>query len=436
MVGGDEASDRSSARAPLGTRWLREGTGVSTVEVFFDLAFVFAFIQVTALMGDDFTGHGMLNAMLVLALLWWTWSVYTWLGNTLQARTGLIRIALLAVAMITFVMAVAARQAFTDLPGAAISGPLVFVACFVVVRLVHLALRWHAVPGTGPRIVLRVAVPLFVASVLLSAAAIVPQRLFHDPGMVKGSQTGLWMLAIAIDYGCSLLMRSWGWQVVSVRHWAERHGLIVLVAFGESLIAVGLISSRVPMTWGLVAASAFAVVIAAALGWTYFDVVAIAAERTLIVKPVQRRLAAARDAYTYLHLPMIAGIMLLALGLEKVVAIIEHNELHRASVPLAGLGLYALYGGVSLFLLSHVGFQLRMTRLVRRIIWSRLTTAALLAGIIPIANQFPAVAALGLLATICVGMVITEVILAGGQRKELREAALTGSLWSERPTRP
>ncbi|MFG1954122.1 low temperature requirement protein A [Micromonospora sp. NPDC048830] len=409
---------------------------MSTVEVFVDLAFAFAFIQVTALMSDDFTSHGMLNAMLVLTLLWWTWSVYAWLGNNLQARTGLIRIALLAVAMITFVMAVVARQAFTDLPGAAISGPLVFVACFVVIRLVHLALRWHAVPGTRPHTALLVAAPVFIASILLFAAAIVPQRLFHDPGMVKGSQTGLWVLAIGIDYGHSLLMRSWGWHVVSARHWAERHGLIVLVAFGESLIAVGLTSSRVPMSGPLVAATAFAVVIAAALAWTYFDVVAIAAEHTLILKPVQRRLAAARDAYTYLHLPMIAGIMLLALGLAKVVAIIQHNELHRASVPLAGLGLYALYGGVSLFLLSHVGFQLRITRLFRRTIWPRLIAAALLAGIIPIANRFPAVAALGLLAAICVGLVITEVILAGGQRKELREAAVAGTLWPKRPTRP
>ena len=162
----------------------------------------------------------------------------------------------------------------------------------------------------------------------------------------------------------------------------------------------------------------------------------IAAERALALRPVQRRLAAARDAYTHLHLPMIAGIMLLALGLEKVVAIIEHNELHHASAPLAGLGFYALYGGVSLSCFSHVGFQLRITRLVRRIIWPRLITAALLAGIILIANQFPAVAALGLLAAICVGLVITEVILAGGQRKELREAALTGSLRSGGERRP
>ncbi|HEY0698731.1 MAG TPA: low temperature requirement protein A, partial [Micromonospora sp.] len=423
VVGGDGVPDRRSARPPLGTRWLREGTGVSSVEIFFDLAFVFAFIQVIALMVDDFTGHGVLNAMLVLALLWWTWSIYTWLGNSLQARTGLIRIALLVVAMITFVMAVVARQAFTDLPGAAISGPLVFVVCFVVVRLVHLVLRWHAVPGTGPRAVLLVAAPLFVASVLLFAAAVVPQRLFHDPSMVKASQTGLWMLAIAIDYGRSLLMRSWGWHTVSVRHWAERHGLIVLAAFGESLVAVGLTSSSVPMTGRLVAASAFAVVITAALAWTYFDVVAIAAERTLILEPARRRLAAAR-AYTFLHLPMVAGIMLLTLGLEKVVETIKDNELHHVSAPLAGLGLYALYGGVSLFLLAHVGFQLRITRLVRRIVWPRLITAALLVGIILTVDRFRAVAALGLLTAICVGLAITQVVLAGGERKELREAAL------------
>ena len=150
----------------------------------------------------------MLDAMLVLAQLWWTGSGCTRLGESLQPDRA-DRGRVLDVAMITFVMAVVTRQAFTDLPGAAISAPLVFVACFVVIRLVHLALRWHAVPGTGPRIVLLVAAPFFVASILLFAAAVVPQRLFHDPRLVKGSQTGLWMLAIAIEYGRSLMMRSW-----------------------------------------------------------------------------------------------------------------------------------------------------------------------------------------------------------------------------------
>ncbi|MEV0734171.1 low temperature requirement protein A [Polymorphospora sp. NPDC050346] len=403
------------------------------MELFFDLVFVLAFIQVVALMEDDFTGHGVLNGMLALALLWSTWSIYAWLGNSFQARVGLIRIALLFVAVVTLVMAVAVRQAFTDLGSAAVSGPVVFAACFVVVRLVHLALRWYAIPDTRPRLVLLIAAPLFVASVLLFSAAVVPQRLFHDPWLVKASQTGLWMLAVIIDYGPALVIRSWGWHIISARHWAERHGLIVLVALGESLIAVGLTSSGVPMTGSLIAALVFTIVTAAALGWIYFDVVAIAAERTLIHNSVQHRVAYARDAYSYLHLPMIAGIMLLALGLHKVVTSIKDDELHPSSAQLESLGLYALYGGVALFLLAHVGFQLRITRLLRRVVGPRLTTAVLLVALIPAADQLSAVVALGLLAAVCVSLVITEVLVAGGRRKELREAALAEDFRPEGP---
>ncbi|BCJ68549.1 low temperature requirement protein A [Polymorphospora rubra] len=403
------------------------------MELFFDLVFVLAFIQVVALMEDDFTAHGVLNGMLALALLWSTWSIYAWLGNSLQARVGLIRIALLFVAVVTLVMAVAVRQAFTDIGSIAFSGPVVFAACFVIVRLVHLALRWYAVPDTRPRIVLLVAAPLFVASVLLFSAAVVPQRLFHDPWLINATQTGLWTLAVIIDYGPALVIRSWGWHIISARHWAERHGLIVLVALGESLIAVGLTSSGVPMTGPLIAALVFTIVTAAALGWIYFDVVAIAAERTLIQNSVQHRVAYARDAYSYLHLPMIAGIMLLALGLHKVVTIIKDDELHPSAAHLESLGLYALYGGAALFLLSHVGFQLRITRLLRRIIWPRLIIAVLLVALIPAADQLPAVVALGLLAAVCVSLVITEVLVAGGRRKELREAALAEDLRPEGP---
>lgn len=406
---------------------------MTSVELFFDLVFVLAFIQVVELMDDDFTGHGVLNGMLALALLWSTWSIYAWLGNSLQARVGLIRIALLFVTVVTLVMAVAVRQAFTDLQGAALFGPVVFVACFVVVRLVHLALRWYALPDTRPRDLLLIAAPLFVASALLLAATVVPQRLSDDPWLVEAGQTGLWMLAVIVDYGRALVMRSWGWHIISARHWAERHGLIVLVALGESLIAVGLTSSSVPMTGPLIAALVFAIVIAAALGWTYFDVVAIAAERTLIQNPDQRRVAYARDAYSYLHLPMIAGIMLFAVGLHKVVTIIKANELHHSPAQLGSLALYVLYGGAALFLVSHVGFQLRITRLLKRVVWPRLITAALLVALVPAAGQLSAVVALGLLAAVCVSLVVTEILVASGQRQELREAALAGGFRPEGP---
>ncbi|MFI2647112.1 low temperature requirement protein A [Micromonospora fulviviridis] len=169
-------------------------------------------------------------------------------------------------------------------------------------------------------------------------------------------------------------------------------------------------------------ASFLGVTVAAALWWAYFDVVSIAAERVLARARGAERAALGRDSYTYLHLPMVVGIILLALGFKKVLAYVGDGTHHRLTDPLHGLGLLALYGGVIVYLLGHVGFRLRNMRSVN---WPRVATTVLLVLLLPVADHLPALAALGLLAVVCAGMVGVEVVLFGGARRALRDEFLT-----------
>ncbi|SCG63568.1 Low temperature requirement protein LtrA [Micromonospora inositola] len=401
---------------------MTEGATVTPLELFFDLVFVYALTQVTALMAADLTWRGLGRGMLVLALLWWCWCCYAWLGNTVRADEGVVRVALFAVMATMFVVAVTIPEAFVDLPGG-LSGPVVFAACYLVVRVLHLVIYWHAARGDAGlrRQLLRAALPMLGGATLLFTAALLPQQLSADPQRVGSIRTLLWVLALAIDYGGIMAIGARGWQIFSAAHWTERHGLIIIVALGESLVAIGVGVTALPISWPIIVASAFGIAVAASLWWAYFDVVAIAAERVLHRARGAERAALGRDSYTYLHLPMVAGIILLALGFKKVLAYVGDDSHHRLTDPLHGLGLLALYGGVILYLLGHVGFRLRNMGSVN---WPRVAAAGLLVVLVPVADQLPALAALGLLALVCAGMVTAEVVLFGEARRALRDAFL------------
>ncbi len=406
-----------------GTRKVGESTASTTSELFFDLVFVFAFVQVTNLMTKDFTARGVADGMLVLTLLWWAWSISVWISNRVRADYGVTRATVLAVSTILFLLAEATVEAFTDIPGG-LNGPVVFVACYFAVRTIFLVLRWYAVAEMTRQELMVLIVPWLGGSALLLAAALAPQRLLHTSWQIGAAKTGLWVAAIAVDFGLGmgLPVRR---RILSARHWAERHGLIVLVALGESLIAIGITSVDLPISRWLIWASLLGVGVAVALEWLYFDVVALAGEQSLRDCPPVRRVNLARDGYTFLHLPMVAGIILYALGLKKMIASLRHS----ATGPVThfeGLELYVLYGGVALFLISHVAFQLRITKICRTIIWPRIAVVVLLIALIPVMNGARALYVLGLLAACCVALVVVEVIIADGQRKILREEALMG----------
>lgn len=403
-------------------RAMTEGSTVTPLELFFDLVFVYALTQVTALMADDLTGAGLLRGLLLLALLWWCWCCYAWLGNTVRADEGLVRVVLFAVMATMFVVAVTIPEAFDDLPGG-LSGPVVFAACYLVVRVLHLVLYYFAARGDAGlrRQLLRAALPMLAGALLLFSAAVVPQRLTDSPQQVDTIRTALWVLALAVDYGGIMAIGARGWQIFSAAHWTERHGLIIIIALGESLVAIGVGVTALPISWPIIVASVLAIMVTAALWWAYFDVVSIAAERVLHRAEGAARAALGRDSYTYLHLPMVAGIILLALGFKKVLSYVGDGTEHELSDPLHGLGLLALYGGVILYLLGHLGFRLRNMASVN---WPRVATMLLLVALLPVADHLPALAALGLLAAVCVGMVVAEVRLFGAARRELRDSFL------------
>ncbi|HYN96831.1 MAG TPA: low temperature requirement protein A [Pilimelia sp.] len=402
-------------------RPVTEGSRVTPLELFFDLVFVYALTQATRLMADDLSWLSTLRGLLVVALLWWCWCCYAWLGNTVRADEGVTRIALFAVMATMFVVAVTIPEAFDDMPGG-LSGPVVFASCYLVVRVLHLVIYWYAARGDAGlrRQLVKASAPMASGAVVLFAAGLLPQRLLTDPADVDFARTALWALALAVDYAGVMATGAEGWRINSAVHWAERHGLIIIVALGESIVSIGVGVTNMPISWPIIIASGLGIAVAAALWWAYFDVIAIAAERVLHRATGAQRAALGRDSYTYLHLPMVAGIILLSLGLKKVLEYVGDTAHHDLSDPLKGIGLYALYGGVILYLLGHLGFRLRNMRSVN---WLRVGTMLLLAALIPVAKLVPALAALAMLTVVCVGLVTVEVLLFAEARHALRSGA-------------
>lgn len=380
---------------------------VTPIELFFDLVFVFGLTQITTLMAHDVSVHGIVRGLLVLGLLWWSWVGYAWLGNVVVADEGAIRAVLFAVMAAMFLLALAIPQAFTDLPGGH-NGPLVVALCYFAFRGLHLVLFW-IISRTDPG--LRRQVIKWAPSVLGSTALLLVASRYTD-----GVQTGLWALALLADYGGTLLAGAAGWRLRAPGHFVERHGLIIIVALGESIVAVGVGMAGLPITWSVVAASVLSLTVCATLWWAYFDVTALLGERALVNEPEAHRSRLARDAYTFLHLPMVAGIVLLALGLKKVlqhVADAGHDE------PLA---LAALYGGVALYLAAHIAFKMRMLHTVTA---SRVVVAIALLGLAPVTTWLTPLAALAILSGIMVILISFETIRFATARDSIRHSPPT-----------
>ncbi|MEO3780547.1 low temperature requirement protein A [Micromonospora sp. B11E3] len=400
----------------------------ATEELFFDLVFVFAFVQLGTLILSDYTPQGVLRGMLVLALLWWSWGAFAWLSNNLQASFGVMRFGLFVVTGITFVMALSTLVAFTDRPGG-LYGPLVFPTCYFLVRSLHLALYAYAV--SAQRLVRHIvvpAVPMIASTALLVCAALVPHRLLTDQRQVAIAVTLLWLLAVLVDYVGSFTLPVWEIGIFSARHWCERYGLILIVAVGENIISIGTSSSDVSISWRLLFAVMLAMTVTGALLWTYFDVVALIGEQVLERADAKTRFALARDAYSYLHLPMVAGILLPALGIRELVKNVGRIEGHHPDESLSAIGLFGLYGGLALFLLANVAYQLRIARTIRTIIWTRVAAVLVLAALVPVARRMSAMGALGLLAAVSFTLIVVEVIVADGQRRRLRESGLANRM--------
>ena len=370
---------------------------VTPLELFFDLTFVFAVTQVTILLADDPTWGGVFRGMLVLAALWWAWTAYAWLTSAADVDEGGVRLTMLASMGAMLVVALAVPGAFGD-------DAVLFGVAYLLVRLLHLILS-AVVGGDDPD--RRGALLRFAPTAIFGASLLVLA------GFLEGRERiAVWLVALAIDYfGPAVIGVGQGWRVAP-EHFAERHGLIVLIALGESIIAIGA-GAGLALDSGVIAAAALGIVVVSALWWLYFDVAAIFARTRLMQAKGVELHRLALHAYSYLHLPMIAGIVLFALGLKTTLG---HAGEALETVPAVGL-----CGGAALYLLGHIAFLFRTTgRVFRR----RTVGAVALLALIPVAVAIPALAALALVSAVCSLVVAYEVLRYREDRIRVRHPEL------------
>ena len=358
---------------------MRETEQVTPLELFFDLVFVLALTQCTQLMSTDPTWGGLVQGLLALGVLWWAWVGYAWLTSVVDPEEDAVR-GVIFLAMAAFlVVALCVPKSFGDLG-------LTFALAYGVVRVAHIGLFLLA-SREDP--VLRKSVVGLAWSTAIGSGILVGAS-FLD-GFAQGA---LWGLAIALDMGGPYFFGAEGWKLVPA-HFAERHGLIIIIALGESIVAIGL-GVGGDLTFGQGAAAVVGMGLAAAMWWLYFDVVALVASRRLARATAGRQQnEMARDSYSYLHFPMVAGIVLVALGMKKTLGNVED--------PLDVVPAFALLGGLATYLLAHVAFRYRHIHTVNV---QRTLLAMILLALVPVAVEVPA------LATVAVTTVLVWILIA------------------------
>jgi low temperature requirement protein LtrA len=375
---------------------------VSALELFFDLVFVFAITRTTELLGEDPTFTGLLHGLLVLAVVWWAWDGYAWLTNEVDTERDSVRLSIFAAMAAMLVVALA-------IPGSFGADATLFAVAYAAVRLVHVVLYAQGSGRTGSAVAIRRLAPsIAIACALLLGAA-------STDGT---AQTLLWVAAVAADYLGLLRAGTDDWQV-QASHFAERHSLILLIALGESVVDIGAGVRAEHLGAGVVCAALLAAVAIAAMWWAYFDVVAPVAERRMLAAPAAERVVIARDSYTFLHLPMIAGIVLLAAGIEEAIG--------QVGEALPTIAAVELCGGVALYLVAHILFRLRNVRSLNR---QRVVATVVLLALIPVAATVPALAALALVAGVLAALIAYEALHFRDARARIRAGG--GSMRVER----
>jgi low temperature requirement protein LtrA len=374
----------------------REGERVTPLELFFDLVFVLAITQCTALMAEHPTWSGLVQGLLVLGVLWWAWVGYAWLTSVIDPEEGAVRLVIFAAMAALLIAALCVPEAFDSLG-------LAFALAIGFFRVAHIALFMLASPDDDAlrHSVLGLALSTAVAVSLLALAS-----LFD--GLAQGA---LWALALLLDMGGPYFFGTDGWKLVP-GHFAERHGLILIIALGESIVAIGVGAAGI-LDFGMGVVAVLGVSLAAALWWTYFDVVALISARRLSEAPVGRvQNALARDSYSYIHLLLVAGIVLVALGLKTTIA---HADEHLHDVEA-----FALLGGVAIYLLGLVAFRLRHVGTLNR---HRLGLAIVLLILVPVATSMPAWLSLAIVVGLVWAMIAYEQRGYGPDREQLRQEA-------------
>jgi low temperature requirement protein LtrA len=372
---------------------MRQEETVTPLELFFDLVFVLAITQCTALMSADPTWSGLAKGLVILGVLWWCWVGYAWLTSVVDPEEDAVRLVIFAAMAGLLVAGLCVPHAFDDTA-------LIFALAYALVRVAHIALFLIA-SREDERF--RTSVVGFAGSTAIGVGLLVVAA-FTD-GLAQGA---LWATALSVDMAGPYFFAADGWKLAP-HHFSERHGLIVIIALGESIVAVGL-GAAAKVDLGIVAAAVVGTAVAAALWWLYFDIVAIVAARRLAnAEPGLIQNEMARDSYSYVHFPMVAGIVLVALGTKKTLGHVED--------PLKLVPAAALMGGTAMYLLAHVGFRYRHIHTVNS---RRLGLAVLLVAFVPVAVEIPALATITVLAVALALLIAIETRSYGDARDRVR----------------
>jgi low temperature requirement protein LtrA len=391
----------TAARTPRLTAVPRSEERVTPLELFFDLVFVLALTQCTALMAEHPSWGGVGKGLLVLGLMWWSWVGYAWLTSVVNPEEGSIRFAIFAAMAAMLVVALCVPEAFGD-------SRMLFAVAYAGVRFGQIALF---ILASRDEPALRTSVTGLAGGTAVGCGLLVVGALFEDPNL----QAAIWAVALALDMLEPFLFGSEGWKL-HPSHFAERHGLIIIIALGESIVAIGVGAGH-HVDAGVVTAAVLGIAVAGALWWLYFDIVALVAERRLSNAAVGREQNdIARDSFSYLHFPMVAGIVLLALGMKKTLG---HVDDPLKTVPAA-----AMLGGTAVYLLAHVAFRWRN---VHRFSTQRLVAALLLFALIPLATELDALLTLVLLAALLCALIVYETVHFADLRDRLRHQLDQGS---------
>jgi low temperature requirement protein LtrA len=378
---------RPGLRRPPGTE-----QRATWLELFYDLVFVFAVTQVSHHLLDDLTWRGAGQSALLLLVVWWSWNYTTWVTNELDPESPVVRLLMIALMLASLLMAAALPEAFGSEAG-------LFVGAYLAIQLGRHTFLTFGAAGSG-------TIERERAGRIL--AWFVAAGVFWVAGAIADgtARTLLWLVALAIDYSAPLAlywiprrpfpMGEAAWEVTTA-HFSERFALFVIIALGESIVITGATVSGAELEAPILAAFATAFLTTAAMWWLYFTYVARIAERRLELAPNRTRMA--RDAYTYLHVLLIAGIIVSAVGDELVIA--------HPSEPLGGAQVAAVVAGPTIYLLAHCLFRLRLTGTVS---WRRLTGAAacVVAGLV--AGGADALVLAVIVLAVLVGVIVAETI--------------------------
>jgi low temperature requirement protein LtrA len=361
---------------------------VSTLELFFDLVFVYTITQLSETLAEDLSFGTLGNVLLILFVVWWMYSGYAWLTNAVAPNTSTRRTLLLTGMAGFLVMALAIPEAFGEYGW-------LFGISYLVVNLVHSAL--FSTAGPTARKALRMLAPLNVtAALLVLAGGLVPEPWRHI----------LWVAAPLVQISASYLHRI-DLHTIAAGHFVERHGLVVIITIGESIVAIGAGFVGVHLDGGAILVAILGLCVAYYLWWFYFAGDDARAEHVLnATRDPRRRARLALYGWGYAHYPILLGILVAAVGIKETVGV--------AFEPLHWGEALALSGGVAIYLLGHASF-LALLRL--RGVYHRLAAAAVVLATIPLGHMM----AIAQLAAVFVIMVTTAII------EDLPEVLRTGA---------